>query len=193
MTLRSEKIAKHHSESSSESSEVIWVKCTNQVAVLTGLEEALKTAGYDVHFGREAAEKDVPSSIIYCPNKEEEVGSEVRRLRALSENAHILVLHEGADSQVVLAALQAGAHGFVGICPAQITSVLSAASKDGVLVARELLERLLVERTSRESYLTPHQREVVFELAVTAAMTSGGEISLPEKLFEAFLAEVMLA
>ena len=191
MTLRSEKIAKHHSESNSESSEVIWVKCTHQVAVPTGLEEALKTAGYDVHCGREASAKDVPSSIIYCPN-EEEVGSEVRLLRALSENARILVLHEGADSQFVLAALQVGAHGFVGVRPTQVISALSAASKDGVLVARELLERLLVERTSRESYLTPHQREILFELAVTVAMTSGGEILLPKKLFEGFLTEVML-
>ena len=86
-----------------------------------------------------------------------------------------------------------GAHGFVGLRPTQVISALSAASKDGVLVARELLERLLVERTSRESYLTPHQREILFELAVTVAMTSGGEILLPKKLFEGFLTEVMLA
>jgi hypothetical protein len=188
-------VADYPSELSSGTPGLIWVKCSHPV-VPTGLETALKTVGYDVHCGHKAPGKDIPSSIIYCSAEEEEeedVGLEIRALRALCQDAPILVLCMGADPESVLAALQAGACGFIWRQPAESICALSAASEGDTVITRGLLEALLVERASHEDSLSPHQRGIIFELAVTASMSSEGALRLPKKLLEAFLGEVMIA
>src|SRR3954471_20000104 len=61
----------------------IWIKCSYPLVVL-GLEASLKamsnTMG-NIYCGQEAPVKITPSSVIYCPNKEEDVASELERLR----------------------------------------------------------------------------------------------------------------
>lgn len=190
MTERAENLAVHPAQLDPQASGLTWVKCSNP-EVAPGLEAALKAAGYDVYCGQEAPGKDVHSS-IYCPNGEEDVGSEVRRLRVLSQDAPTLALCGGVDPQLILTALQAGARGFVGIRPAQIVRALSMGSRGGIVVASELLEALLVERASREDCLAPHQQEILLEVA-TVAVSSGGEPAFPRKLLEAFLVEVIMA
>jgi hypothetical protein len=191
-TVDQSSVADYPSELSSETPGVIWVKCSHPV-VTNGLEVALKTVGYDVHGGHKAPGKDIPSSIIYCPTEEEDVGLEVRALRALSLDAPILVLCVGADPECVLAALQAGACGFIWRQPAESICALSAASEGDTVITMGLLEALLVERASREDCLSPHQQGIIFELAVAASMSSEGALRLPKKLLEAFLGEVMIA
>jgi DNA-binding NarL/FixJ family response regulator len=192
MTQRSEKIAVRPAQLDHEAPEVTWVKCSNPEVALR-LEATLKAVGYDVYCGQEAPGKDVCSS-IYWPNGEEEVGSEMRRLRAHSQDAPVLALRAGVDPQLILTALRAGARGFVGIRPSRIIRALStaAASRYGIVMARELLEALLVERASREDCLAPYQQEILFEVATVAAC-SGGDPLFPRKLLEAFLVEVMMA
>ncbi len=192
MTERAEeKMAVRPTEPDTEASGLIWVKDSGP-AVVPGLEAALKAAGYEVYRGQEAPGKDVRSSVICWPNGEEDVGSEVRRLRVLSQDAPILALHVCVDPHLVLTALRAGARRFVGMRPSRIIRALSTASRGGIVVARELLEAFLVERASREDRLGPRQREILFEVATVAA-SSGGEPVFPRKLLEAFLVEVMMA
>ena len=191
MTERPEKMAVRPTEPDPEASGLVWVKGSDP-AVAPGLEAALKAAGYEVYCGQEAPGKDVRSSIICWPNREEDVGSEVRRLRVLSQDAPILALHVCVDPQLVLTALRAGARRFVGMRPSRIIRALSTASRGGIVVARELLEAFLVERASREDRLAPRQREILFEVATVVA-SSGGEPVFPRKLLEAFLVEVMMA
>jgi hypothetical protein len=179
------------SELSSGTPGLIWVKCSHPV-VTNGLEPALKTVGYDVRCGHESLGwKEIPSSIVYCPTEEEDVGLEVRALRALSPGAPILVLCLGADPECILAASQAGACGFIWRQPAESICALSAASEGNTVITRGLLEALLIERASHEECLSPHQRGITFELAVAASMSSEGALRLPKKLLEAFLGEVM--
>jgi DNA-binding NarL/FixJ family response regulator len=199
VTVRHEKtvdqssVADYPSELDRETPELIWVKCSHPVVVPTGLETALKTVGYDVHCGQQAPAKDVASSIIYCPT-EEDVGLEVRFLRALFQDALILVFCADADPECVLAALRAGAHGFTWRQPAETICALSKGSEKDVVVTKGLLEALLRERASHnEDYLSPRQREITFELAITASMSSEGALWLPKKLLEAFVREVIIA
>jgi hypothetical protein len=199
VTVRHEKtadqspVADYPSELNCETPGLIWVKCSHPVVLPTGLEAALKTVGYDVHCEQQAPWKDVPSFIFYCPTEEEDVGLEVRFIRALYQDALILVLCAKADPECVLAALRAGARGFVWRQPAEIICALSKGSEDDIIVTRGLLEALLRERVSHEDYLDPHQREIAFELAITASMTSEGALRLPKKLLEAFVGEVIIA
>jgi hypothetical protein len=193
ITVDQTSVADYPSELSSKTSGLIWVKCSHPVVVPTGLETALKSVGCDVHCGHESPGKDIPFSIIYCPTEEEDVGLEVRALRALSQDIPILVLCVGADPECVLAALRAGARGFIWRQHAESICALSAASEGYTVITMRLLEALLVERESRKDFLSPHQREILFELAVAASMTSEGALRLPKKLLEAFLGEVMIA
>jgi hypothetical protein len=200
VTVRHEKtadqssVADYPSEFDRETPELIWVKCSHPVVVPTGLEAALKTVGYDVHCGQQAPGKDVASSIIYCPTEEEDVGLEVRFLRALFQDALILVFCADADPECVLAALQAGARGFTWRQPAETICALSKGSEKDVVVTKGLLEALLRERVSHdEDCLSPRQREITFELAITASMSSEGALRLPKKLLEAFVGEVIIA
>lgn len=199
VTVRHEKtadqspVADYPSELNCETLGLIWVKCSHPVVLPTGLEAALKTVGYDVHCEQQAPWKDVPSFVIYCPTKEEDVGLEVRFLRALYQDALILVLCADADPECVLAALRAGARGFIWRQPAETVCALSKGSEDDIVVTRGLLEALLRERVSNEDYLGPHQREIAFELAITASMTPEGALRLPKELLEAFVGEVIIA
>ena len=186
MTASSVKPAAETSETS-ETSGSIWIKCSYPLVVL-GLEAKLKAVG-NVYCGQEAPVKNTPSSVIYCPNEEEDVASELERLRMVVGNVPILVLSLSKDLRLAKTALLAGADSFIHLSthPEQIVRALSTASEGKTLVPRDLLEALLVEKASRGdiTVLTPHQREFL-ELVVEAA-TCKDEIVSPKELLREFL------
>lgn len=171
----------------SETSGSIWIKCSYPLVVL-GLEAKLKAVG-NVYCGQEAPGKNTPSSVIYCPNEEEDVASELERLRMVVGNVPILVLGLSNDLRLAKTALLAGADSFIHLStqPEQIVRALSMASEGKTLVPRDLLEALLAEKASRGdiTVLTPHQREFL-ELVVEAA-TCKDEIVSPKELLREFL------
>ena len=166
----------------------IWIKCSYPLVVL-GLEAKLKAVG-NVYCGQEAPVKNTPSSVIYCPNEEEDVASELERLRMVVGNVPILVLGLSNDLRLAKTALLAGADSFIHLStqPEQIVRALSMASEGKTLVPRDLLEALLVEKASRGDVmvLTPHQREFL-ELVVVEAATCKDEIVSPKELLREFL------
>jgi DNA-binding NarL/FixJ family response regulator len=161
--------------------------------VVLGLEASLKAVSNtlgNIYCGQEAPVKITPSSVIYCPNKEEDVASELERLRMVAgNNVPILVLGLSNDLRLAKTALLAGADSFIHLStqPEQIVRALSAASEGKTLMPRDLLEAFLVEKASRGDVmvLTPHQREFL-ELVVEAA-TCKDEIVSPKELLREFL------
>jgi DNA-binding NarL/FixJ family response regulator len=132
-------------------------------------------------------------SVIFCM-KEEEVASEVRRLRDLERGAPILVLGLRLDPWLARSALLAGADGFVypGMQPVQIVRLLEVASKGESLVPRELLDAFLVEAQSRADLAMPSPRQQQILLLIAQVATSKGEIVLSRELLEAFLTEIAI-
>jgi DNA-binding NarL/FixJ family response regulator len=170
----------------------VWVSCPYPVVSL-GLEKMLG-AKTRVYSGQEPLANGDPSSIIICPD-EEDVASEVDRLRPLALGAPILVLSLRLDPQFARTALLAGAHGFIHLAmrPAQIVRALSAASKGETVVPKDLLGAFLEEMVSREDpiVLTPRQQEFL-ELVATSSVSSWDEIVVPRELLEAFLEEAAM-
>ncbi len=122
----------------------------------SSLEEALGTRidVYDNGQGPSAEEVTTRGPVIFCHN-EEDVASEVRRLRALDEGAPILVLGLRLESQLARTAFLAGADGFVypGMRPAQIVELLGAASRGETLVPKDLFAAFLAEITEEQADL----------------------------------------
>jgi DNA-binding NarL/FixJ family response regulator len=160
------------------------------------LEEALGTKIEVYDNGQEpsvAQGVHARGSAIVC-TKEEEVASEVRRLRDLERGALILVLGLRLELRLARSALLAGADSFVypGMQPVQIVRLLEVASGGESLLPRELLEAFLVETQSQAdlAVLSPRQQEIL--LLIAQAATSKGEIVLSRELLEAFLTEIAI-
>ena len=176
----------------SEALGLVWVKCPFPFVAL-GLQAGLEAAGY-VYCGQEeeAPLKNAPSSVIYCPNPEEEdVASEVERLRSVAGNVPILILGLSVDPQLAQTALLAGADGFIhlGMPTAQVVRALSAAFKVETIIPRDLLEAFLTKEVSRTgpTVLSSGQRRFLEMVAVSASIP-GDIIRVPKELLEAFLA-----
>jgi hypothetical protein len=175
----------------SEALGLVWVKCPFPFIAL-GLEAGLEAAGY-VYCGQEEETplKNAPSSVIYCPNQEEEdVASEVKRLRSVAGNVPLLVLGLSVDPQLAQTALLAGADGFIhlGMPTAQVVRALSAAFKGETIIPRDLLEAFLAKEVSRTgpTVLTTGQQRFLEMAAVSASIP--GDIRVPRELLGAFLA-----
>ena len=159
--------------------------------VALGLKAGLEAADY-VYCGQEeeAPLKNALSSVIYCPNPEEDVASEVKRLRSVAGNVPLLVLGLSVDPQLAQTALLAGADGFIHLRmpTAQVVCALSAASKGETVIPRDLLEAFLRKEVSRTgpTVLSSGQRRFLEMVAVSASIP-GDIISVPRELLEAFL------
>jgi DNA-binding NarL/FixJ family response regulator len=111
------------------------------------MEQALGTKAR-IHVGEEPPQGEAPSAVIFSSNGEGVV-QEIRRLRVLAPEVPILVFSpSGNDLRLAEEALRAGASGFfyAGMQPERIVLALSSASKEEVLIPRELLGRLLGRR-----------------------------------------------
>ena len=160
---------------------VVWVE-SHYPLITLGLNHTLRAAGYDYLLSGQnvpAGEGKLPSGVIYCPDGEEDVAQEVKRLRDRFRDIPILVLGLSAkDVSLARAALQAGARGFLHLemQPSQIARALDVACKGEPVVPRELVTSLLVngEEHSELMALTTRQREI---LEMVAEGKSNAEIA----------------
>jgi DNA-binding NarL/FixJ family response regulator len=146
----------------------VWVVCPYPTVTL-GLEKTLE-AQARANDGREGScSPNGPSSIIYCPSGEEDVASEVRRLRTLVPDASLLIFGLRLDPQLAKTAIRAGARGFIhaGMQPGQIVRALAVVAEGATAIPRGLLEGLLGKAEPQVDLdtLTPRQLEIL-ELVV---------------------------
>lgn len=126
----------------SEAKGPIWIKCS-RLAIPPVLEGALLRAEETwVHRGDAPppVEGPRPALVVLCWGGEG-ADREVRKLRALALGSPILVFGPSADRQLTVAALKAGARGFLhpGMASEEIARALSLAAKGVVVLPEELL------------------------------------------------------
>jgi DNA-binding NarL/FixJ family response regulator len=151
----------------SEPSRPVWVECHYPLISL-GLTQTLRAAGYDYLLSGQnvpVGEGKLPSGVIYCPNGEEDVAQEVKRLQGLFTDVPILVLGPSVkDVSLARFALQAGARGFLHLemQPSQIARALRLACQGEVVFPRNIVTHLIGEETPSELLsLTARQREIL--------------------------------
>jgi hypothetical protein len=176
------------------SSGLVWVNGPYQQAIML-VEEALGK-GARVYVGKQPLEGEIFSRVVFCPNTED-VACEARRarhLQAQASDAPVLVLGVRVTPQLAQSALLAGARGLLqlGMKPAQVVYVFSEASKDKIIVPRQLLEAFLLDVESRGdlAIVSPRQREIL--MLIAEAATREGEIVLSREVLENFLMEVAM-
>jgi DNA-binding NarL/FixJ family response regulator len=131
---------------------VVWIKSSTSL-LSVGLEGALKTRRITVHRGPQAPRAAAPSVIVYSPPAgENELASEVQRLKELAPEAAIVVFGASADVSLARAALKAGANGLLhaGMPPEQIVRALEKAHEGEEVLPRELLRGLVSEMLAKE-------------------------------------------
>ena len=140
---------------------LVWIRCSSPM-VAFGLEKAVEAHAY-VHRGHEPPERRSPSLVIY-ELTEEDVASEVQRVRDLAPRASVLIFAPSLNPSLVRTALRAGARGFLhgGMTPEQILRALSVAAKGQLAVPRELLNDLLTAGPTTDlAHLTHRQQEAL--------------------------------
>ncbi len=126
----------------SEAKGPIWVKCP-RLAIPPVLEGALLRAKETcVHRGDAPppAEGPCPALVVLCWGGEGAY-RQVRKLRTLAPGSPVLVFGPSADRQLTVAALKAGARGFLhpGMASEEIARGLSLAAEGVVVLPEELL------------------------------------------------------
>ena len=172
---------------SPDTSGSFWIKCPYPLVVLE-IEARLEAADH-VYYGEEVPANNAPSSMIYCPKEDDDVASEVERLRSAAGNVPIIVLGSRLDAQLAQRVLLAGAAGIVSLerCPGQGAGFLTAAFEGETAISRAFLEAILAEAESRTGpiVLTPRQRRFL-ELVIQAPIVAD-HIMVPKELLRAFL------
>ncbi len=127
--------------------------------ILKGVADVYDEGPHEPYPGAE-----YPSWIVLCPNGKD-LASEVRRLKASSPEAAVLIFDMRDEPWLVQKALRAGASGFLhaGMSPEQIVRAFRLAFLGRASVPEGLLEGLLSEErtTTAPSVLTPRQRQIM--------------------------------
>jgi DNA-binding NarL/FixJ family response regulator len=89
--------------------------------------------------------EEAPSTIVYCPEEQDDIAKGVRCLQALASEVPLRVFVPSIDPQLAGEVLRAGARGLIHATmhPEHIVRTLLIASDGGVAVPRTLLEPLL--------------------------------------------------
>jgi DNA-binding NarL/FixJ family response regulator len=142
---------------------LVWLSCSSPM-VAFGLEKAVEAHAY-VHSGHELPERSSPSLVVY-ELTEEDVASEVQRVRDLAPRASVLIFAPSLDPSLVRTALRAGARGVLhgGMTPEQILRALSVAAEGQLAVPRELLLDLLTASPTTNLALLSHRQKEVLML-----------------------------
>jgi DNA-binding NarL/FixJ family response regulator len=132
----------------------VWIKSSTSSLVSAALETTLKESGFRVHRGpRSPQDAAPPSVIVYAlDGGEEDLSTEVGRLRELASEAAIVVFAASADLSLARAAVLAGADGFLhaGMSPEQVARALRKAHDGEEVMPRELLMGLVSEMVAKE-------------------------------------------
>jgi DNA-binding NarL/FixJ family response regulator len=131
---------------------VVWIK-SNASLLSVGLEDILKKRRILVHRGPQVPHAAAPSVVVYSPLAgENELASEVRKLKELAPEAAIVVFGASAEVSLARAALKAGANGLLhaGMPPERIVRALEKAHEGEEVLPRELLRGLVSEMVAKE-------------------------------------------
>jgi hypothetical protein len=173
-----------------EPSGSFWVNCP---LMILKIEARLKAAGYVCYVESVPKEdgpvNNAPSSMIYCPKEDDDVASEVERLRGAVGTIPIIVLGSRLDPQLAQRVLLAGAVGIVHLerYPGQGAGFLSAAFEDEIAISRDYLEALLTEAMSRTGPIVLASRQRRFLELVLHAPLVADNILVPKELLRAFV------
>jgi hypothetical protein len=173
-----------------EASGSFWVNCP---LMILKIEARLKAAGYVCHVeavpNEDGPVNNAPSSMIYCPKEDDDVASEVERLRSAVGNIPIIVLGSRLDPQLAQRIVLAGAVGIVHLerYPGQGAGFLSAAFEDEIAISRDYLEAILAEAISRTGPIVLASRQRRFLELVLQAPLVADNILVPKELLRAFV------
>ena len=140
---------------------LVWLSCSNLMTAF-GLQKALEPCAY-VHCNYDPPQGRSPSLVVFESN-EEDVASEVQRLRGFAPNAPVLIFAPSLSLALARAALRAGAKGIVHgqLTPEQVVRAVSVAAKGEVVLPRSLLKNLLEEEAPADlSGLSVRQQEIL--------------------------------
>ncbi len=132
----------HHQESGPAN--LIWVRGNASIASV-GLARTLKSE-FRVHRGPLPPAADSPSAVICClegaGEDEVDVASAVRTIKAAAPEAAVLVLSPSLELPLIVAAISAGARGFLhtDTPPDQLARALSVVLRGEMALPREILE-----------------------------------------------------
>jgi DNA-binding NarL/FixJ family response regulator len=164
-----------------QSRESFRIECPYPL-VADGLARTLQWIGLRHRQG--PTEVGIPRTILLWAECPEGISKAMKRVRKASPDASVLVLGLHEDLPLAMAALKAGARGFVhaGMNPDQVARAISVVARGEEVVPRWMLRHLVDEVTYNESAklnpLTSRQREV---LALVAEDLSNAEIA--QRLF----------
>ena len=132
----------------------------------TGLVNALE--GTQLHHRQGPIAVGVPHILVLWAEDAEGLAGDVERVREVSPDATVVILGLREDMPLALAALRAGARGYLHaeMKPEQFARAISVASEGKVVAPRDLLEHLVSEAAlsgaaSGHGALSPRQREIL--------------------------------
>ncbi|MDQ3795470.1 MAG: response regulator transcription factor [Actinomycetota bacterium] len=140
---------------------LVWIDGPYSVMTL-GLEQALAKQA-QVHVGREAPE-GVPSSIILCAGRVEDLSESVKRVQEVNPRASILVFGLNVDLPLARAAFRMGTRGFIHaeMTPDQVARAVTVAANGEPVAPRELLLHLVAHEEPVDlNILSARQREIL--------------------------------
>jgi DNA-binding NarL/FixJ family response regulator len=164
-----------------QSRESFRIECPYPL-VADGLARTLQWIGLRHRQG--PTEVGIPRTILLWAEDQVSLYEGIERVRKASPDASVLVLGLHEDLPLAMAALKAGARGFVhaGMNPDQVARAISVVARGEEVVPRWMLRHLVDEVTYNEpeelNPLTSRQREV---LALVAEDLSNAEIA--QRLF----------
>lgn len=131
--------------------------------VAAGLGRALEEAG--VRHGTKLPVQDIPHCVVLWADGREGISEEVGRVQEDNPDATVLVLGLRNDPSLALAALRAGARGYLhaGMTPGQLARALEVAGKGELVAPRGLLEFLFENEdvSVGPEALSARQREIL--------------------------------
>ena len=142
-------MASRSSQIGSKPPGLVWVRCPHP---MPALEAARATgAGFRVHREADPPVGERPSCVILCREwrngADEDVASEVERVRDRAARAPVLVFGPHPDPRLAKAALRAGAAGFVhaGMRPEDLLHAISLVGEGRYVIPQEIVFDLLGE------------------------------------------------
>jgi DNA-binding NarL/FixJ family response regulator len=131
-----------------------------------GLVNALE--GTQLHYRRGPMAVGVPHILVLWAEDAESLAEDVRRVREVNPDASVLILGLRENMPLALAALRAGARGYLHaeMRPEQFARAISMASEGKVVAPRDLLEHLVSEAApsgaaTNHGTLRPRQLEIL--------------------------------
>jgi DNA-binding NarL/FixJ family response regulator len=148
----------------SEHPEFFRIDCPYPL-VAAGLAQMLE--GTQIHHRQGPMELDESCAVLLWVEDQTSLHEGIERIQKTRPDSPVLVLGLREDPSLALAALKAGARGFVhaGMDPEQVARAISVAAKGEIVAPRWLLAHLVEEVASEEppelSSLSLRQREVL--------------------------------